>query len=474
MVDEPIVSPSEPRQPLLLWRRYAPIATGVILVANIIVFALMTSVGGSTNPDVLLSFGASYAPYFRRGEYWRVVMPMFLHIGWLHLLVNSVALYMLGRILEGVYGYGRFAVLYVSAGMGSSLLSMTMSPHVAAGASGAVFGMAGSMLVAGYLHRNSIPPRLRRVFGAGIVPLILVNLLFGLSVPGIDNWGHLGGLATGMVLTALIRPASYDLLPEYTGMAPSQAIVVVPIIVVSLAVGSMVDHYRLTRVVNRLLQEGARLHDLGQSEQAIARFQEAARRAPRDERPHERLGLVFLHSKRIAEAMREYQEALRLNPHSQRAQLGLGLTYRLSGDFAKARQLMESVLGKDPRTAEGHVELALLYDQQKLYEEAVRHYEQALRLNPDLAVAHNNLAWLYATSQEPRFRNPEAALQHAQRAVELDRWKEAAFIDTLAEALYANQRYEEAVRTQSKALELEPQNSEYQEHMARYRKAAGM
>ena len=151
---------------------YRPIATYVLIAMNLVVFGLMTLAGGSTNQEVLLEFGASYGPYFRQGEYWRLVMPMFLHIGVLHLLINMYALYLLGRILEHVYGYGRFALLYVGSGMFSSYLSMAVGPHIAAGASGAIFGIAGAMLVAGFLHRASIPRRLRRVFGGGILLMV--------------------------------------------------------------------------------------------------------------------------------------------------------------------------------------------------------------------------------------------------------------------------------------------------------------
>ena len=158
MPDEPIIVISN-GIPQIVIRRYWAIATLVILGLNLFIFLLMTLAGGSTNPDILLDFGASFAPYFRRGEYWRAVMPMFLHIGWLHLLVNSYALYILGPILERVYGYGRFALLYVACGVGSSFLSMRMSSSVAAGASGAIFGIAGAMLTTGLLHRYAVPPR---------------------------------------------------------------------------------------------------------------------------------------------------------------------------------------------------------------------------------------------------------------------------------------------------------------------------
>ena len=75
--------------------------------------------------------------------------------------------------------------------------------------------------------------------------------------------------------------------------------------------------------------------------------------------------------------------------------------------------------------------------------------------------------------RRPKWRDPRAALEHAHQAVELTQWKEAGFIDTLAEANYASGSYQEAVRIQVLALQLDPQDPELQEHMARYRKAAG-
>ena len=112
---------------------------------------------------MLLNLGASYGPYMRRGEVWRLVMPMFLHGGWLHILGNSYALYILGPILERVYGYARYLTIYVAAGVGGASLSMTVSRDVSVGASGAIFGVAGAMLV----PATFIATRFRR---AGDVP----------------------------------------------------------------------------------------------------------------------------------------------------------------------------------------------------------------------------------------------------------------------------------------------------------------
>jgi membrane associated rhomboid family serine protease/cytochrome c-type biogenesis protein CcmH/NrfG len=448
---------------------YRPVATYILIALNVVVFGLMTLAGGSTHEDVLLEFGASYGPYFRHGEYWRLVMPMLLHIGVFHLLINMYALYLLGRILEHVYGYGRFAFLYVGSGMFSSYLSMAIAPHIAAGASGAIFGIAGVMLVAGFLHRASIPRRLRRVFGSGILLMVVANLAFGALVPGIDNWGHVGGLFGGMVLGGLVRPPQQDLVAQPPVEAPSQPLVIVPIVIVALAMAATVENYRTSRVVSRLLQEGSRLLANNQTDKAVGRFQEAARRAPRDQRPHEVLGFLYLQQRRYDDAIRELGVALQLMPDSARARLGLAQAYAAKGDMARAQQLVRDALGE---TAQGQATLGDVCYQMKRYDQAILYYQEALRRNPRLAEAHNNLAWLYATSEDPKYRNPGGALEHARRAVELTNWKEPNSIDTLAEAFYVNKNFTEAVRTQAKALKLAPDNREFREHMEKYRKAA--
>ncbi len=386
MSEDPAIPLPDDRPPTLtLRRRYWPVVTLVILGVNVVIFLIMTLAGGSTSTDVLLDFGASFTPYFQRGEYWRLIMPMFLHIGWLHLIVNSYALFILGPILERIYGYGRFALVYVAAGMGSSALSMALSRNIAAGASGAIFGIAGAMLVAGYLHRELIPPRWGRALSRGILPFIVINLIFGFSVRGIDNWGHLGGLATGMVLAALIPPPAHDVAPWAGDERPSQAVIILPMAVVALAMATTAQHYVASHEVVRLLQQGERFHASHQNAGALERFEAAARRSPRDERPHIMMGALYLREQQFDRAIQEYNQAVRLSPGAPEPQLALGVAYRMKGDLDRAQQCFEAALGKNPTTAEGQRLLADLYADQKLFPEAVQHYKQALQIEPQSA-----------------------------------------------------------------------------------------
>lgn len=182
-----------------------PMLTYWLLGINVAIFVLGLIIdllfGGST---VLLAYGAKANAEIVAGQYWRFITPMFLHIGLIHLAFNSYFLYIIGPQVERPFGYMRFFLIYMGAGVTSSVLSMIASPSPSAGASGALFGIIGALGV--YLYQN------REMFGAfgkrrlnGIRNVILINLLFGLS-PGIDNWGHVGGLIGGVVFAALIGP----------------------------------------------------------------------------------------------------------------------------------------------------------------------------------------------------------------------------------------------------------------------------
>ena len=461
--------------PVYLRRRtYWPVATLTLIGLCVAVFILETLAGGSKSTNVLLNFGASYGPYLRRGDYWRLVMPMFLHIGWFHLAVNMYALYLLGPIFERIYGYARFSLIYVGAGIFGSWLSMAMSNNIAAGASGAIFGIAGGMLVTGRLYPEVVPRRWKMMFGKGMVILIVLNFAIGLSLSHlIDNWGHTGGLLAGMLLALLIPPPlPYRRSKWVLSRVPQQA-VIIPAAIIAVAMFATAEHYRATQKVTQLVAEGRAFWARQEDRRAIERFQQAAREYPRDERPYEELAAIYLSQNRLPQAISEYTEALRLSPGSPVAELGLAVAYERQGQPGKARKLLEDIVGKNPKTADAQEALADLCAAQKLYPEAIRHYQEAIRLKPDFADAHNNLAWLLATADDPMFRNPAEALAQAQQAVELTHWKEATFIDTLAEALYGNGQCQQAVTVQKKALEIDPGNREMQAHMAKYRKAAG-
>ncbi len=456
-------------------RRYWPVATLVLTALCIIVYILEDlAPGGSKSVEVLLEFGASYRPYLRAGEYWRLVMPMFLHIGWLHITLNMLSLIVIGPMLERVYGYGRFSVIYVGSGIASSFVTMMFSRDVAAGASGAICGVAAAMVITGWLHNEVVPLRWKPAFGNWMIVLILLTLASGLVLPRVlDNWGHAGGLAAGALLALVIPPPGREHVFAGGGKQRSQWMAIVPAAIIALAMGATASHYVTSKNVTRLLREGQALRQNGHDNRAAALFRNAEALDPHDERPHLALGSLDLSENRLDDAIREYQVALRLNPDLPEAQLGLAAAFGRLGDEAKATKWLEAAVGKNAVSAAAQAELGDLCLAQKLYPEAIQHYQLAVAKNPNLVEAQNNLAWLLATAANPKDRDPAQALAHAIKAVELSHWKQANIIDTLAEAYYVNGKYQQAVATQKKAVAIEPKDRKLKEHLAKYLKAAG-
>ncbi|MBI3244459.1 MAG: rhomboid family intramembrane serine protease [Chloroflexi bacterium] len=186
--------------------RYLPIPTVrprftfVFLAINIVVFLLQTV----TNAEAWFFFGAKINEFIVAGEWWRLITPMFLHANLVHLAFNSYALYIFGPQVEAVFGYRRFFFIYLLSGVSGAVLSFALSPQPSVGASGAIFGLVGSLLIYLFRHRQAFGDMGRRRL-LEILTLAGINLVIGLS-PGIDNWGHVGGLLGGATLAWLIGP----------------------------------------------------------------------------------------------------------------------------------------------------------------------------------------------------------------------------------------------------------------------------
>jgi membrane associated rhomboid family serine protease len=195
----------------MLWTRPVRV-TYIVFAFNIVIFVLMTLAGGSTNPRTLLAFGMKDNNLIDAGEVWRLVTPIFIHIGVLHMFFNSYSLWIVGPHVEKLYGGARFFILYVLAGIGGVVASYWYNPsRPSAGASGAIFGLFGVLLVFVIKYRNSIPPQFRSALGRGIFLTLAINLVIGFSVQFVDNSAHIGGLICGATLAALIpyaRPMS--------------------------------------------------------------------------------------------------------------------------------------------------------------------------------------------------------------------------------------------------------------------------
>ncbi|HEY8460460.1 MAG TPA: rhomboid family intramembrane serine protease [Blastocatellia bacterium] len=201
----------ERRYALALFYRSTPV-TYALLGANVAVYLLMAFVsGGPEDPSTLIVFGAKTNALLRSGEWFRLITPIFIHAGILHLMLNSYALWMVGTQVEKLYGSARFLLIYLLSGVGGvagSYFGQELLPEPfdapSVGASGSIFGLFGVLAVFGFRYRHELPPAVRRAITAGILPVILINLLIGFSVRFIDNSAHIGGLLTGAALALVI------------------------------------------------------------------------------------------------------------------------------------------------------------------------------------------------------------------------------------------------------------------------------
>lgn len=179
-------------------RRRSTPATTVLLALNLFAFGL-DFLGVPLNEKFF-----NYGPYVRDGQVWRLLTAMFLHAGPLHIAVNMISLYQLGRFYELMFGTRRFLWIYFITGLIGSLASAFYTDAASVGASGAIFGIMGAFI---FSIRRS--PRWRNdPFGRSIVAqgvfLIIANLIITWTVPHIDKAGHVGGLVAGLLLGALL------------------------------------------------------------------------------------------------------------------------------------------------------------------------------------------------------------------------------------------------------------------------------
>jgi rhomboid protease GluP len=184
---------------------YAPPATMVMLVFLTAVFAWQVSSGALASKETIIAAGALVRDRVVQGEWWRLLSATVLHGNAQHLISNAVSLYILGMASEHAYGTHRTALIYLVSGVSGSLLSAAMGPGPSVGASGAIFGLMGAVIVLFGRYHHQLLVRDKRI-GVVIAAWALFTLITGLVTPMIDNAGHFGGLLGGMAAAWVMRP----------------------------------------------------------------------------------------------------------------------------------------------------------------------------------------------------------------------------------------------------------------------------
>ena len=355
--------------------------TPVLLVLCLLVFIAMVATGTSAfNPSVesLIHWGASFGPRTLNGEWWRLLSAAFVHVGVLHLLLNGFCLFQLGTIAEALLGSRRFVAVYLLSALGGSLLGLGIHPMtVSAGASGAIFGVAGALFA---LYRRNVGGTLPSLQNSlrSIVPFILYNLIFGLQ-PGIDNAAHVGGLVTGIALGVSLP------LPVAAGEDPGNRRAAVAIgSVAALLVAGWVSIVRVQAPIVAF-DAGARLLDDGNPAAALPILRKAAAERPGLALAQYGLGFALLRLDSARHALGPLREAVHLDPANPHFVDELGSAYFELKQWDSAIVFFARATALDSNSWRATVNggLALMNDGRPA--QAIERFRRAMMLAPDSA-----------------------------------------------------------------------------------------
>lgn len=185
--------------------------TSALVGVNLLVFVAMVLSGVSLiepqNAD-LWRWGANIGWHnLTTQSSWRMLASNYVHVGLIHLLLNMWCLWNLGALAERIFDRWTYFLTYTFCGLAGSLVSVSLHPtRLGAGASGAIFGLAGALISALYLGKLPVPPQALKSILKSLVTFAAYNLFFGAVVPVIDNTAHIGGLVSGLALGAVLAP----------------------------------------------------------------------------------------------------------------------------------------------------------------------------------------------------------------------------------------------------------------------------
>ncbi|MBX2801966.1 MAG: rhomboid family intramembrane serine protease [Myxococcales bacterium] len=391
------------------------LALGVVTAAF---FALQHWLADGMDPLVHLRLGALRVERVsEHGEYFRLLMPLFIHAGWVHLLLNGLAFVQLAALVELLWGGRRLLLFYVVCGLGGSLTSAVLNgPEMgySVGASGAILGLAGVVLGTTWFGTPTVRGWLLELVGRRLLYGVFLTFAIGfglwLVLPRVDNWAHLGGLITGLLLAAATAdPAEEEPRQSLAAASAAGAALVA-------SIGWMALHG------DRCLQT---------AELDLARDQATAL----SERPGGGL----------------YQQGLLLGMVDWYARAGadeegLEALRRAVGKIDQVQSLLQLAAGFEVM-AEGDDRDEALFVV----------CERALQLAPDDPDVLNLMAWRLVQSRES-LRDPARAEELSRASLDRlgddDDRRRSAYLDTLGEALFQLGDYRQAEEVQIQSVQL--------------------
>jgi rhomboid protease GluP len=311
-----------------------------LVVINLAIFALMVLSGVSVSAPTsgqLLDWGANFAPLTNCVQPWRLFTSLFVHIGLMHLAFNMWVLWSYAPITEALFGRAGFVILYFSAGLVASATSAFWHPEtISAGASGAIFGMVGAMIAAlGLSTRRDSP-------AGPLVAFVVFNVIFGITVPAIDNAAHLGGLGGGWLCGKLLGPP----LRAYGGRKLVRYLlppIFVAVLVVAL--GSFMDEQRC---VDGKLHLAMNKVQKGSEAEALFAVRELSAQYPQNAMVRQQLGRLLAMSGDCEQGLLELEVALALDPTAKDVHGLMAYCYASLGRFDEAISMLKEAMERAP------------------------------------------------------------------------------------------------------------------------------
>jgi len=365
-------------------------ATNALIAVNVAVFLAMCATGidlFTPHSEQLIRWGADSGPDTLGGQYWRLTTSAFVHIGIVHLLLNMFCLWKLGRLAERLVGPLAILGIYLITGTGASIFSLSWNPmQVSAGASGAIFGIAGVLVTTLYYGKLDLPKENRHKLLAYVVKFSLLNLLSGLRRGHIDNMAHVGGLVVGLIL-GLFLARSFS-LEVSERPAQRRGVILAGVVGVVLLFLPVMKAKAYVVALNR----GQQALEKDDFKGAAEEFKKYVAAAPDDAYGHAMLGFCYDSTKRYDEAVEEYKKGLVLRPSYSFIEINLAEIYLHQGKPAEAVPLFQHAIDEVDPDAETYYFYGRALNDTGRFPEAEEALRKSISLNDKDVDAHRSLA----------------------------------------------------------------------------------